>query len=203
MSTSLSDLTADELRTFARDAIVRAQGLGNDVHVVGFSLGGLLAVWIGQRLAVARATAIAPFLGVAGLPRRLTGTATRLTLASPNAMLWWDPLLRERLEPEHGYPRFATHAVAQASALAAEVLADAAREAPQAEELAIVLNAGEMTVNNRAARLLAWRWTRYARQRTHLYRIRGLGLSHDIIEPLRSPDLVRRLYPPLLDLVAR
>ncbi len=203
MSTALGDLTADELRTFARTAIERAAEFGDEVHVVGFSLGGLICAWIAQHFPVARATAIAPFLGVAGFPRRLTPRAADVALALPNRMLWWDPVLRERLLPEHGYPRFATHAVAQASRLATELFTDAALEPPQADEIAIVMNAAEMTVNNRAARTLAWLWSRSEPSRTHLYRMKGLGPSHDIIEPMRSQTNTRRVYPPLIDLVAR
>ena len=203
MTTALSDLTAAELRTFASAAVARASELGEEVHVVGFSLGGLVCAWIAQHFAVARATAIAPFLGVAGFPRRLTPRVADVALAVPNAMLWWDPVLRERLLPEHGYPRFATHAVAQASRLATELFADAALEAPQADDIALVLNAAEMTVNNRSARTLAWLWARSEPTRTHLYRMKGLGPSHDIIEPMRSETNTRRVYPPLIDLVAR
>ncbi len=203
MSTALADLTAPELRSFALRAIDRARELGDDLHVVGFSLGGLLAAWIAQHVAVARVTAIAPFLGVLGFPRRLAPGITQLALAAPNRMLWWDPIRRERLGPEHGYPRFATHAVAQASRLANELLARAASDAPQAAEIGIVINDGEMTVNNRAARNLAWLWSRSEAERTHLYRMKGLGLSHDIIETMRSPDILRRVYPPLIDFVAR
>jgi alpha-beta hydrolase superfamily lysophospholipase len=203
MSTALGGLTADDLRTFARSTIARASELGDDVHVVGFSLGGLVCAWIAQHFPVARATAIAPFLGVAGFPRTLTPRVADVALALPNRMLWWDPVLRERLLPVHGYPRFATHAVAQASRLATELFTDAAIDPPQADDIAIVLNAAEMTVNNRAARTLAWLWSRSEPARTHLYLMKGLGPSHDIIEPMRSETNTRRVYPPLIDLVAR
>ena len=69
--------------------------------------------------------------------------------------------------------------------------------------LAVVLNASETAVSNRAARYLAWLWARRAPHRVRLYRLKGLGASHDIIEPMRSPANLRRVYPPLLDLVTR
>lgn len=203
MSTALGDLTAHDLKAFAAEAVHRAAELGSELHVVGFSLGGLLAAYVAQTSAVARVTAISPFLGVAGFPRRFTRGAASFALSVPNRMLWWDPLQREHLGPAHGYPRFATHAVAQASRLAGELLALASLETPLARERGIVVNSGEMTVNNRACRTLAWLWSRTEPAGTHLYRMKGLGLSHDIIEPMRSPENLRRVYPPLLDLVAR
>ena len=203
MSTALGNLTAQQLRRFASHSIERGAELGSDVHVVGFSLGGLVAAYVAQTMPVARVTAIAPFLGILGVPRGLTRRAAAAALAVPNRMLWWDPVRRERLGPMHGYPRFATHAVAQASRLAGDVLALASTERPLARERAIVVNTGEMTVNNRACRTLAWLWSCTDAAGTHLYRMKGLGLSHDIIEPMRSPENLRRVYPPLLDLVTR
>jgi alpha-beta hydrolase superfamily lysophospholipase len=203
MSTALGDLTAQELRTFACESVERARELGADVHVVGFSLGGLVAAFIAQTCAVARVTAIAPFLGVVGFPRRLTPRAADAILAFPNRMLWWDPVRRERLGPEHGYPRFATHGVAQAARLGSELMALASHVPPEARRVDLVINAAEMTVNNRAARTLAWRWSASAPERTHLFRMKGLGPSHDIIEPMRSTDNLRRVYPTLVDFVAR
>ena len=203
MSTALGDLTAQELRTFAVDSVERARELGREIHVVGFSLGGLVAAWIAQTCDVARVTAIAPFLGVLGFPRRLTPRAADVALAVPNRMLWWDPILRERLGPAHGYPRFATHGVAEAARLSSELFALASVAAPEADRVDVITNAAEMTVNNRAARRLAWLWSRTAPKRTHLYRMKGLGPSHDIIEPMRSTDNLRRVYPPLIDFVAR
>ena len=203
MSTALGDLTAYELKTFALESIARASELGHEVHVAGFSLGGLLASFVAQTMPVARVTAISPYLGIAGLPRRVTKEAATVALSLPNRMLWWDPVRRERLGPMHGYPRFATHAVAQASRLAAEVLSLAAHDEPCARERGIVVNAGEMTVNNRACRTLAWFWNRREPGGTHLYRMKGLGLSHDIIEPLHASGLAAHVYPALLDLVDR
>lgn len=203
LTTQLEDLTAAELRDFAGRAAAYAATLGTRLSVVGFSVGGLLAAWIGQHVAVERATCIAPFLGVAWIPHALTGRAARFALALPNQFWWWDPVQRERLLPAHGYPRFATHAVAHAARLGHEVLADAQRNAPMARHVAVVLNARESTVNNRAARRLAAAWALRKPGAIVLHRLKGLPASHDIIEPLRSPDIVRSVYPALVDLVDR
>jgi len=201
LTTVLRDLTAAELRAFATEALAAARELGREVVVAGFSVGGLMSAWIGQHYAVARSVSVAPFLGFAFLPQALTGRAARLALRAPNQFWWWDPLLRERFGPEHGYPRFATHAVAEAATLAHELLADARSRVPATADLHVVLNARETTVSNAAARRLAQAWTRSGRT-VGLHRIPGLPLSHDIIEPGRFPALARRVYPRLLELVA-
>jgi len=203
LTTELKALTAEELRAFAERSVATAATLGERVVVVGFSVGGLLAAWIGQHVAVERATCIAPFLGVAWIPHALTARAARLTLAMPNQFWWWNPLARERMLPEHGYPRFATHAVAEAVRLAGDVLAAARAGPPAAGDVQIVLNASESTVSNAAARELARRWSIRRPGSIVLHRLRGLPPSHDIIEPLRSHALAARIYPTLVRLVDR
>lgn len=201
LTTALAHLTADELLEFSNDATDATEPLGDEVVVVGFSVGGLLSAVIGQYRAVARSVSIAPFLGVAWLPRRLTTRVLRIALRAPNQFWWWDPLLRERQQPEHGYPRFATHAVAHAAGLGSRLFRDAARSKPAARDVRIVLNQSETTVSNHAARRLAALWAARSPERTVLHRLKGLPPSHDIIEPMRSPQIVRAVYPALVDLV--
>jgi len=202
LTTELQDLTADELLAFARASLETARELGERIVVVGFSVGGLLAAWLGQHASIERATAIAPFLGVAWIPHALTARAARVALAMPNQFWWWNPLVRERMLPAHGYPRFATHAVAEAARLAGDLLTSARAQAPAAGDVQIVLNASESTVSNSAARDLARSWTA-ATGAIVLHQLHGLPPSHDIIEPLRSARLAARVYPTLVGLVDR
>lgn len=203
LTTQLEDLTADELRTFAERSAAYAASLGERLVTVGFSVGGLLSAWIAQHLPIERSVSIAPFLGVAWIPDRFNAHAARLALRAPNHFWWWHPLLREGLMPAHGYPRVATHAIAHAAALGAELLEDAGRDAPAARDIHVVLNARESTVNNSRARRLARRWAGHRASGVGLHRIRGLPASHDIIEPLRLKGVVQHVYPALLDLVDR
>jgi alpha-beta hydrolase superfamily lysophospholipase len=202
LTTELGGLTAAEMRAFALATTAYGATLGERLRIVGFSVGGLLAAWIGQRISVDRITAVAPFLGVSWIPNRLTARAARLALSLPNRFMWWHPIKRERFAPEHGYPRYATHAIAQAAILGQELMSEAERSAPAARDLQIVLNASESTVNNREARRLAALWS--AHKGTIVQqRLKGLPFSHDIIEPLRSPEMARRVSAALLELVER
>ncbi|GAC1491335.1 MAG: hypothetical protein NVS1B2_02610 [Vulcanimicrobiaceae bacterium] len=202
LTTELEGLTVDELVTFARESVATAGTLGERVVVVGFSVGGLLAAWLGQHASIERATAIAPFLGVAWIPHGLTSRAARVALAMPNQYWWWNPLVRERMLPAHGYPRFPTHAVAEAARLAGDLLATASESGPAAGDVQIVLNASESTVSNAAARDLARRWQAH-RTSIVLHRLRGLPPSHDIIEPEHASGFAGRIYPTLVNLVDR
>jgi carboxylesterase len=198
MSTSLERLRPDELLEAVAECVAVASELGSRVTIAGFSLGGLLTAWAAQRFDVERCVAIAPFLGIAWLPRALTPTLSALVLRLPNFFAWWDPIQRGRHTPEHGYPRYATHSIAYALNIASEVLRDAASSAPRAARILLVNNLSETSVNNRATRTLFDRWSERRPDAVEWETIRGLPLSHDIIEPLRPGGLSARAYQQLL-----
>ncbi len=202
LTEALSHLQADDLRALADDSIELAQGLGEKVVVAGFSLGGLLTTWVAQRYPVARAVAIAPFFGVSWMPGRLTVPLTDLILKLPNIFGWWDPIARERQMPAHGYPRYASHAVGQALLLGREVFARV-DHAVAAHELILVVNARETAVNNRAVRKLAGLLRAAPGGHIEQVVLTSTPLSHDIIEPLRRPEVADRVFPELLDLIDR
>ena len=197
----LAGLTAAELTTWAYEVVAAAQGLGRHLTVVGFSAGGLLGAWIAQHIAVDRVVCIAPLLGVGRVPMRLGRSIASAMLRAPNAFVWWHPVEREHHGPPHGYPRFATHAVAHAWRLGVDVLATARTRAPATRDIVLVSNASETTVNNRATAHLADAWTAHAAGRVAVRHLVGLPPSHDIIEPLRRHPLAAAVYPQLLEIV--
>jgi pimeloyl-ACP methyl ester carboxylesterase len=202
LTEALSHMQADELRAFARDSVELAQGLGERVVVAGFSLGGLLTTWVAQNYPIARGVAIAPFFGMSWMPNRLTVPFTNLILKMPNIFGWWNPISRENQQPEHGYPRYASHAVGQALLLGREVFARAA-EPLAAHELILVTNAAEAAVNNRAIGRLAALLRPAPGGRIEQVVLRGIPFSHDIIEPLRHPKIAERVFPEVVDLIDR
>lgn len=201
LTPQLRELRGQHLTDAAHEALAIARGLGTSVTVAGFSLGGLLAMWLAQRESVDHALAIAPFLGVACIPRAATVSLARALRALPNAFLWWDPILREKLMPDHGYPRYPTHAIAEALGLAAALETQARAAPPRTRRITIVTNASETAVNNAAARSLARAWEAHGTADVRLQRITGLPPSHDVIEPLRPGALARRAYRTLLPIL--
>ncbi|MGB6985568.1 MAG: alpha/beta fold hydrolase [Candidatus Aquilonibacter sp.] len=202
LTVALGRLRADDLRAFARESVELAQGLGDQVIVAGFSLGGLLTTWIAQRYPIARAVAIAPFFGMSWMPNRLTNPFTDLILRLPNIYGWWDLIARERHQPEHGYPRYASHAVGQALLLGREVFSSV-DDPIAARELILVINARETAVNNRAVRRLAGLLHPAPGGHVEQVVLTDTPFSHDIIEPLRRPEVADRVFPELLDLIDR
>jgi len=199
MTNALAQLTKDELAACGLEALNAARDLGTEVTVVGFSTGGTVAAWLAQTQALPHVILVAPFLGSLWIPRRLTGAAVRLVLGLPNAFLWWDPIKRERLMPEHGYPRYSLHAAAQVIALAHDVLQ--AEAPPASERVTVVVNASETTVSNAAIEDLHRKWRARSGRSVELVRLTGLPASHDIIEPERALNPVATIYPRLLEIV--
>lgn len=200
LSEALARLTAEELRVFAGDSVTLAQGIGERVVVAGFSIGGLLATWVAERFPVEHVVAIAPFFGLSWIPGRWMNALSHMFLALPNRFHWWDPIAREKQLPVHGYPRYATHALAQAYMLAHEVI-QCAPEGVAAKRLTFVTNARETAVNNRAVRRLEARLRASDPARLDHVVLSGIPFSHDIIEPLRHPEVANAVYPQLLGLI--
>jgi alpha-beta hydrolase superfamily lysophospholipase len=199
-SKAAAKITGDELLAAAREVLAVGRELGDKVTVAGFSLGGLLAAWIAQHESVDRAVAIAPFLGVAVLPSRLMNAAAEVVMRLPNSFQWWDPILRERQMPAHGYPRYSTHAIAHAYLVARDLLRDANASAPMTQKIVLVNNAREAAVNNRAIRKLEASWRAHGANVERIV-LQGLPPSHDVIEPMRTSGLADRVYPQLLEVI--
>jgi len=188
------------LKACLRDSLQVTRGLGEDVSVAGFSLGGLLAAYAAQNEPIHKAVAIVPFLGFIWLPARFGERLSKWALRFPNRFFWWDPWLRERQLPAHGYPRYSTHALAQALQLANEVVASARARRPEAQESIVAINTREPAVSNRAAVKLAKLWLARGGD-VRVERFGDLPFAHDVIEPKRYPDIAGRLTPRLVDLI--
>ncbi len=202
LSTALERLRSEELYEAAQRYVAIARELGARITVAGFSLGGLLAAWIGQRYAIDRCVPIAPFLGVSWIPNILMGPLAERLLRLPNRFHWWNPILRERqFLATNGYPRYATHAIANSYRIARGLLDESRTTRPRAARLAIVTNSAEIAVNNYAIRRLFKSWRLARPNDVELIMLTGFPLSHDIVSPLRSRRLAERAQPHLLSAI--
>ncbi|HEV3155500.1 MAG TPA: alpha/beta fold hydrolase [Candidatus Baltobacteraceae bacterium] len=201
LSDALAQMNVRQLKACAEESLRIVRGLGERVCVSGFSLGGLLAAYLGQVHHVYRIVAIVPFMGVAFVPSAFRLRLANWVLARPNRFLWWDPIARERQLPAHGYPRYASHAIAHGLALAHEVLDDAYRHAPKAEELVVAINVREPAVSNSAIMALVNHWNAHTGGAVRVHRFTDLPIAHDIIEPKRYPDVAQRVAPVIVELI--
>ncbi|MBX2998836.1 MAG: alpha/beta fold hydrolase [Caldilineaceae bacterium] len=204
LTEDLARLTAEEIISLADVSVDIAQGLGDQVILVGFSLGGVLAGEMAhQRSDIDAAILIAPAFSLQAIPESLTPLAARLFARLPNFWRWWDAEQREAIDgPQHAYPRFSSRALAQLSRLSLDLQGRAKETAPQTQNLLVITNANDESMDNRGTYEVVEYWRQHgATVQTYEFP-QDLGLAHDLIDsdqPYQQIDLV---YPILLGLIA-
>lgn len=195
-TTALEALTVDELTAAASAAINVARQLGAGVNALGISVGATLVAWVAQTQRIDRAVAIAPFFSVARVPSVIEPALRAVLGRAPNLELWWDPRAKGSVGPPHGYPRFATHALARCLQLG-EIVHDLARSAaPLAAFCRLVLNAKDPAIDNGAARAV-WKLWRDRGAAADEYIFENLDTRHDIVEPQTYSRAAELVYPVL------
>ncbi len=191
---ALAAVTHRDLQLAAVEAVILGTALGRKVHVIGLSLGGLLAAWIGQTLEVASAVAIAPLLSLA-MPAWLNAAFPGLIRALPDIYLWWDPLhrARSRRTPPHAYPGFPSRALCAQLGLRDELVRKMRDEKPRTPFAALVLNDCDNVVNNSVALALFRRWQQAGASIVEL-QLSDLHAHHDIIDPWHRHLPLERIY---------
>ena len=204
LSRDHANLTTAEFKAYAAQTADIARGLGEHLTVAGLSVSGTLAAWCAQALPdVDLAVPISPAFGPHGLPFLLVPALVKLTRALPNLFLWWDLRKRAAIGPACSYPRFSTHAMAEAFHLGIEVHHAAKTEPPKAKQILVVTNPRDMAVNNQATQAVVRRWRQHAASKVREYSFPGdLGPLHDIIGPYQPNARPDYVYPILFDLIA-
>jgi esterase/lipase len=199
-------ITAEQMIAAASSAIDIAQGLGAEVRVLGLSLGGLMTTWVAQnRSDVKRAVSIAQASGFKALPKRWTQLIRRGILILPNQMQWWDATVQDRgAGPQHAYPRYGTHGLAQLLRLGSTLRAQAARSAPAARSVVIVKNDNDESVDMSTLddQVRLWRSSGAQNVETYTFGVEQ-HLVHDLIDPDQPAQRVDYVYPILIDLLEK
>jgi esterase/lipase len=187
---ALAGMTAVQLRQTADSAADVATALGDTVVVVGLSVGGTMAAWMGQhRAEVRRVVMIAPAFEAGRVPSRLEGLLINLTERLPNVTRRSAP---DSARPDRN-PGFATHALAEVLRLGKAVEKTADRAPPKAAAFAFMLNDLDRTVSSAGSLKVAKEWDAHG-ARVSVYAFpASLGLPHNVLdgrEPGGQPALV-------------
>jgi pimeloyl-ACP methyl ester carboxylesterase len=203
LTLALVDMTAEDLVNNAQTSVDMAQGLGDEVVVIGLSAGGTVATWLAQsRADVGNAIPVAPFLGLHFLPSWADRAAANLLLVLPNMMVWWDPSNpMGDTEMDYAYPRYATHALGEVLRLGGLVQAEARYAPPAAQRLGMLLNAADFTVSNARNESVIAAWRSQGRDVTLKTLPLEHGLPHDLIDPRQADADVAFVYPILIGMI--
>jgi carboxylesterase len=114
MTDEFSKLTAEELRSFADDAIDVGAGLGEQVWVMGLSGGGGLATWAAiERPEVTHTVLISPLLNPGGYASwEVPPMARALRLSPVDSYSWWAPEKGADNVAGMVYPRYSLKGIA-------------------------------------------------------------------------------------------
>ena len=209
LSPEQAQLTAEELIALVEESLDLAHGLGEQVTLVGLSMGGVMTAWAAQQRAdLDRAVIISPAFGLQAIPARWTRLAAAIARRLPNFFRWKDPALGAKSlapdapGPAHAYPRYSSRGLAAMLRLRF-VVEDAARRArPAARSILVITNPTDEVVDNAAAEHIVELWRkRGADAQTYQFE-RALGLPHDFIDPGKPGDWTRLSYPILIPLLA-
>jgi carboxylesterase len=196
LTTSIAELRSEQLIAVANRAADAGIGLGERLTVAGLSLGGILAGFLAQTHDdIDRAVLIAPMLGLRPIPGWALKAMTGLAIGLPNFYIWWNRRLKDKIGPQHGYPRFATRAYAALFETGSTLQKAARTSAPKAPHIDVITNAAEPRLDNRFTYQLVDGWRRHgATVGTFEFPISD-HLPHDLIDPANPEQRTELVYP--------
>jgi esterase/lipase len=197
MTGALAALRASDLEAAALEAVATAALCGDRVVVAGISIGATLAGWLAARTRIDVGIAFAPFSGLHELYGGLNDALGWVLRTLPNAFGWWDPRVKEKQPPVHGYPRFATRALGESLLLSTDI--DRVPRAVHGRRAVLVLNANDPVVNNAHAHRRFSTLLGYGVDYRRVV-LQGLPKMHDVIEPLPQAH-TELVYPALTALI--
>jgi esterase/lipase len=204
MTDAHAQLKAEELAAYADETVDIAQGLGEQVTMMGISAGGVTTAWAAQnRSDIDLAVIISPAFGFKQIPTPLTAAVMNIYMALPDSFEWWDPVLQAEAPPAHAYPRYSKHALVQTLRLGFATQVDAQRVRPAAEKMVVVFNANDNSVNNALTMAVVKLWQAHAANLTTYEFEANLKLGHDLIDPAQPDAQIDVVYPRLIDLTSR
>ncbi len=204
LTDALSKITVSELIGTVNRAISLAHGLGEQVWVMGLSMGGVLTIWAAlNRPDVHGVVIISPAIGVQALTAWIKPLASRLLMHLPNRFVWWDPEKKDApIPPLHAYPRYATRSLAQVINLGQTLLAEARKFPPRVAQAIVVINPTDESIDVAAVEKLVENWRMAGADQLQTYTFDPkYQLKHDLIDPDQPDQQIEIVYPALLGLL--
>lgn len=197
-------LTAEELVSYTDQVVDIAQGLGNQVTIMGYSCGGVVTAWAAQnRRDVDTAVVMSPAFGYAVIPTNFTAPVMNYVIHTPDVFVWWDAGLKENVSPYYTYPQYSKHALAQIMRFGFSVQIAARTTAPAAKRIFFITNANDDSVNNPLALQVAQQWKQDDAQ-LKLYEFpASLKLPHDLIDVNKPHSNTPLVYQKLIELLTQ
>jgi len=204
MNDEQGQLSAEELAAYTDKMLDIAQGLGNQVTILGCSARGVVTAWAAQNRAdVDTAVVMSPAFGYLAIPTALTTPVMNVVLASPDVFVWWEPELQAKSGFDYTYLRYFKHALAQFLRFGFSVQVNARQRPPSAKRIFVVTNANDDSVNNELTAKVAQIWLKQGAQLTTYEFPVNLKLPHDLIDANKSDANTEFVNQKLIDLITK
>ena len=204
MTKELSRLTVAELIKLCNESVDIAQGLGDVVTVVGFSMGANMSAWVAQnRNDVDKAVIIAPFWGWKGLPTFFFKPVIILLSILPNMFMWWDKKAKKALTgPASSYYGFSTRGVGQIMRLGWSVMKEARLDAPKARTILVITSGLDEAVDEENLDKVVDLWCQHSVVKITRFKFdKTMSIFHDMIDPQQPYQKTAVVYPKLIELI--
>jgi len=199
MNLEHADLKARELAGYADTVVDIAEGLGEDIVMMGISAGGVITAWAAQhREAIDQAIIISPAFGFKAIPVPLTALAMNVYSLLPDTMTWWDPKLKTAVTPDYSYPRYSRHALTEILRLGFDVSKLSNEQPPAARRLTVVFNDSDSKISNPMTWKIVNQWKQHNAPLDTLRFQADLNLPHDIVNPDVPGEHIQAVYPRLI-----
>jgi len=202
LTPEVGKLSMEDILSVCNDSIDIAKGLGEEVTVLGLSMGGVMAAWCAQfRDDVEVSVVLVPSFGWYFAPRVIR-SAINLSALLPNMLLWWDPVRKDNRDaPFSMYHRFSTRGMGHIMRLGLSVLRASRRQAPNTKKIVIMTNDLDIAVDGRTTNKLVQQWKAQGVD-LQCYRFaRELDMEHDVIDPLHPYEKTDFVYGKILEYI--
>ena len=202
LSDEQGELNAKELAAYTDQVVDIARGLGSHVTIMGYSCGGVVTAWAAQhRSDVDTAVVMSPAFGYLAVPTPLTAPVMNYVIAAPDVFEWWDPQLQAAASPDYTYPRYSKHALAQIMRLGFSVQVNSWFKTPLAQQVIVVTNANDDSVNNELTAKVAKHWLEHDTQLVTYEFPVSFKLPHDLVDSNKPNSNTKVVNQKLIELV--
>jgi carboxylesterase len=193
----LKHLTPELLANYMDDVTDVAVGFGDDVRIIGISVGGTAAAWAAQNRPDAELVMlVSPMFGMGVLPEWGNKFMMNFFSRFPNINLP-DPTEPER---DHVYRGQSTRGVAVSIAFGQSIMKQAESTPPAVKDIILITNANDTTVSNEDAYKIADIWEQNGANVTRYEFPKELGLPHNSIDTTSTED-TQIVYDKMMELL--
>jgi pimeloyl-ACP methyl ester carboxylesterase len=212
LTKDLGKLTSLDIENFSKETFQLAEGLGDQVYIMGLSAGGVVGTWIGQKYPAKKIIIIAPAMSVPTLPDVLQKATISLGKKMSGVHFWWVKPLSLSASPQahplpkgnRAYPRVSLGALSQFWGMGLEIIKTVDKFHTAVDSFILVTNENDVTTSKFVINLISKTWNGSKKMKfKHFVFGKNLKLPHDLIDPTEPGGNIKYVYPILYELTVK